>query len=67
MRIGLSGDNFPMLILPLVIGKSKHKDSADLTQTKLPDTFGKKALKMFQDKPKEYVLIYPMIEKTDTN
>ena len=31
MRIGISGDNFPILTLPFVVAKSIHKNSGDLT------------------------------------
>lgn len=44
IRIGISGDNFPILVFPFVVGKSKHKDSSDLTQTKLPESYGHKAI-----------------------
>ena len=65
IRIGLSGDNMPMLNLPLVLGKSKHRDSNDLTRTKIPDTYGIKSRKIFKDKHEDYYLVYPLIDLTD--
>jgi len=61
IRIGISGDNNPILILPLVIARSIHKNSGDLTLTKLPDVFSHKAFQIYEEKPLEYNLIYPMI------
>lgn len=62
LRVGLSGDNIPIIVLPLVVAKSIHRNSGDLTQTKLPDVFAKKAFVTIKEKPTEYNLFYPMID-----
>lgn len=61
IKLGRSGENLPFFNIPFIIGKSKNKNSKDLTQTKLPDTFGENVVKFLNEKPSEYDLIYPFV------
>lgn len=61
LRIGVSGQNKPLLDLPFLIAQSKNVNLKDPTKTHLPDVFGKKCEEALRDKPDEYELIYPFV------
>jgi actin len=61
IRVGLSGDNFPLLNLPAIVAKSRNINTNDLTQTKLPDLFATKAINEVADRQNDYDLYYPLV------
>ena len=67
LRIGVSGQNKPLLDLPYLIARSKNVNLKDPTKTHLPDVFGKKCEEALRDKPDEYELIYPAIYYKDVD
>lgn len=67
LRIGISGDNKPLLELPFIVATSLDTDTSDLTKTKLADVFGKKGVWALEEKPGEYELVYPFVKFNDEN
>lgn len=67
LRVGVSGQNKPLLELPFVVATSIDTDTSDLTKTKLTDVFGKKCVGALEEKPGEYELVYPFVRYTDEN
>jgi actin-related protein len=61
IRVGLSGDNFPLLNLPAIVAKSRNINTNDLTQTKLPDLFATKAINEVANRQNDYDLYYPLV------
>jgi actin-related protein len=61
IRVGLSGENFPLLNLPALVAKSKNVNTNDLTQTKLPDLFATKAISDSAFRQSDYDLYYPLV------
>lgn len=64
VRVGLSGENFPLLNLPFLVAKSRSINSTDLTQTKLPDLFAAKGINGTIEKPQDYSIYYPLMSSS---
>jgi actin beta/gamma 1 len=64
IRVGLSGENFPLLNLQCLVAKSKNINTNDLTQTKLPDLFATKGINVLAERPADYSLYYPLMSES---